>query len=74
MIDSLDGHPFLRHKLSVTLSSDNPQMLGTSLQNTILLLSGFPSYEDSELCHVKSSPITLKKSYTTQCRGNSFFI
>ncbi|AEB55589.1 Adenosine/AMP deaminase superfamily protein [Chlamydia psittaci] len=65
MINSLDGHPFFslfrHHKLSVTLSSDNPQMGGTSLQNTMLLLSGFPSDEDSELSHVKSSPLTLKE-------------
>lgn len=43
------------------MSSDNPQMGGTSLQNTMLLLSGFPSDEDSELTHVKSSPLTLKE-------------
>ncbi|AFS22071.1 hypothetical protein B599_0614 [Chlamydia psittaci MN] len=27
----------------------------------MLLLSGFPSDEDSELSHVKSSPLTLKE-------------
>ncbi|BAE81201.1 hypothetical protein [Chlamydia felis Fe/C-56] len=64
-IDSFDSHPFFalfrNHKLSVTLSSDNPQMGGTSLQNTMLLLSGLPTDEDLQLNCVKSSPLTLKE-------------
>ncbi|MEF9520056.1 adenosine deaminase [Chlamydia crocodili] len=65
IINNLDEHPFFAllrdHKLSITLSSDNPQMGGTSLQNTLLLLSGFPAFEDSQLTHVKYSPLTLKE-------------
>lgn len=65
MINNLDEHPFFAlfrdHKLSVTLSSDNPQMGGTSVQNTMLLLSGFSADEDSHLTHVTSSPLTFKE-------------
>ncbi|WP_375793463.1 adenosine deaminase [Chlamydia sp. 12-01] len=64
-IDSLDDHPFFAlfryHKLNVTLSSDNPQMGGISLQNTMLLLSGFPADQNSQLTYVKSTPLTFKE-------------
>ncbi|MEF9497079.1 adenosine deaminase [Chlamydia sp. 04-14] len=65
IISSLDEHPFFalfrNHKLNIALSSDNPQMGGISLQNTMLLLSGFPIDQNSQLTHVKSSPLNLKE-------------
>ncbi|SPN73331.1 Adenine deaminase,adenosine deaminase,Adenosine deaminase,adenosine deaminase,Adenosine/AMP deaminase [Chlamydia serpentis] len=67
-ISSLNEHPFFdlfrQHGLKIALSSDNPQMGGISLQNTIMILCGLMPSSWSlpfPLGSSYQSPITLRE-------------
>ncbi|WP_348662606.1 adenosine deaminase [Chlamydia vaughanii] len=67
MIDRVDDHPFFslfrQHKIRIALSSDNPQMGGLSLANTMLLLAGFPIDENIFIPvePANAAPITVRE-------------